>query len=135
MSQDVAIDLLLIDDLHRIALQVCLLVTELRETHIALRKTNNAVPAFSKHLPQRKVIVDASNAAQGGTTIDSLDQEFAHLDTLDPHILHSNITKRQQPAPPVTRRRECTNDPLCSGGQKRRTADSICFPGRCDNPP
>lgn len=135
MSQDVAIDFLLVDDLHRIALQVCLLVTEHCETHIALRETNNAVPALSQHLPQRKVIVDASNATQGGTTVDSLDQEFAHLDTLDPHILHSNMTKGQQPAPLVTRHRECTTDPLCSGGQKRKTVGSICFPGRCDSRP
>lgn len=61
MSQDVAIDLLLVDNLYCVALHICLFLIEHVETHIALCKTNNTVSSFSQHLPQGKVIINTPN--------------------------------------------------------------------------
>lgn len=55
--------------------------------YIAFTESNDSVPTLSQNGTERKMVVDTANAAKRGTAVNPLDEEFAHLDALNPHIL------------------------------------------------
>lgn len=55
--------------------------------YIALAKTNDSVSSLSQHGTERKMIVNTADTTKHRTTVDSLDEEFAYLNALNPHVL------------------------------------------------
>lgn len=73
--------------------------------YIALCQTNHTVTTLAENLAQREVVVDVSNPAKSGTTVDALYQVLANLDALDPHVLCVNQSEYHPRDPPASFRR------------------------------